>query len=104
MFVADPVLVLAMVATSAVAALVLPPHGTVPVNVGAGWGLTWIPKTIPLVMWPAVGVVSYLATLLPVASGQLSVRSQVGLTIALGLMLLTQTGSVLLAISRRGRR
>lgn len=104
MFVADPLLVLAMVAMSAFAALVLPPNGMVPVNVGAGFGLTWIHKVIPLVMWPAVGVVSYLVTLLSVAAGRLSVRSQVGLTIALGLMLLTETGSVFIAINRRGRR
>jgi hypothetical protein len=101
MFVADLVLVLLMVGTSAVAALALPPNGMLPVNLGAG--LSWMPKSIGLAVWPGIGVVSYLGTRLSAAFGRLSVQSQVGLTIALALMLSVQTGSILIALNRRGR-
>ena len=102
MFVADLVLVLVMVATSASAALVLPPDGMLPVDLGAGPGLSWMPKSVALVLWPAIGVVAYLATRPWTGVGRLDVRSQVGLTVALALMLLVQIGSVLVAINRRG--
>lgn len=103
MFVADVLLVVVMVAASAFAALALPPNGMLPLDVGAGPGLSWMPKSVALVLWPALGVVTYLGTRVAGALGQLSFRSQVGVTIALALMLLVQTGSILVAIARRGR-
>lgn len=103
MSVANLLLVLAMVGASAVGALALPPDGQLPVNVVAGHRLSWMPKAIALVLWPAMGVISYLTTGLSAAWGPVSTRSRIGLTIALGLMLLVQTGSLLLALKRRGR-
>jgi hypothetical protein len=103
MFVVDLVLVLAMVSASAVGALALPPNGMLPMDVGAGSGLSWMPKTVALVLWPALGVVSYLVIRLSDAFGQMGPKSQVGLTIALALMLMAQTGSILVAVNRRGR-
>ena len=103
MLVADLLLVVAMLGASAFAALALPPNGMLPVDLGLDSGLSWIPKTIGLVLWPALGVVSYLVTRLASAFGQMGPRALVGLTVALALMLLAQTGSILVAISRRGR-
>lgn len=103
MFVTDLVLVLAMVSASAFGGLALPPNGMLPVDLGVGSGLSWIPKLVGLVLWPALGVVSYLVARLAAAFGQLSPKSQAGVTLALGLMLLAQTGSILVAINRRGR-
>ena len=103
MAVANLLLVLAMVGTSAFGALALPPDGQLPINFAAGPRLNWMPKAIVLVLWPAMGVVSYLTTGLSAALGAMSARSRIGLTIALGLMLLVQAGSLLLALKRRGR-
>ena len=103
MFIADLLLVLAMVSASSIGALALPPNGMLPVDLGLGSGLSWMPKAIALVLWPGLGLVSYVVARLAAAFGQLSPKSQVGLTIALALMLLVQTGSILVAISRRGR-
>lgn len=103
MVVADVVLVVVMVGASAFGALALPPNGMLPVDLGAGSGLRWLPKTIALVLWPALGVASYLVSRLAVAAGLASLRSQTGLTIALALMLVAQAGSILVAIIRQGR-
>lgn len=103
MSVANLLLVLAMVAMSAFGGLALPPDGQLPINLAAGPRLSWMPKVIVLVLWPAMGVASYLTTGLSAALGPVSARSRIGLTIALGLMLLVQTGSLLVALKRRGR-
>jgi hypothetical protein len=103
MFVADLVLVVAMVSASAFGALALPPNGMLPVDLGVGSGLSWMPKGIGLVLWPALGVGSYFLFRLAGAFGQMGPKSLVGLTIALALMLLAQSGSILVAINRRGR-
>lgn len=103
MSVANLLLVLAMVGMSAFGGLALPPDGELPINLGAGPRLSWMPKAIVLVLWPAMGVASYLSTRPWAAFGPLRTRSQVGLAIALGLMLLVQTVSLLVALKRRGR-
>ena len=103
MFVASLVIVVAMVAASGVAALVLPPHGMLPMDLGPGSGLRWLPKEVALVLWPALGVVSYLVARLSAALGEMRSGSEVGLTIALLVLLLAQGGSILVAINRGGR-
>jgi hypothetical protein len=103
MFVADLVVVLAMVAASTVGALALPPDGMVPVDLVPGAGVQWLPKSIGLAVWPAVGVTAYLAVQVSLDTGRPTGHPRVALTVALALLLLVQTVAILVAVSRRGR-
>jgi hypothetical protein len=103
MLIADVALVVAMLAASFYGAVALPTDGMVPVDLGAGTSLHWMPKRIGLVLWPAIGVVAY--ALVGVAAGpRLDAGSRtVGLTVALGLILAAQLGSIAIAVRRSGR-
>lgn len=93
----DGLLVVAMVCVSGAAALRLPADARVPVHFGRSSPHTAVPKTPGLVLWVAIGVVTYLAAgvLGHPATAQLAER--LGLTLALVTILVTQAVAVGLA-------
>lgn len=106
--IADLALVVAMLSVAGYGALVLPPDGMVPVDVGPaplrglGPGIYWMPKAVVLVAWPAVGVLAVLLVAVPL-NGLGGSGARVGLTVALALLLLAETAAVSVAVRRGGR-
>ena len=98
--VVDAVLVVAMVCLSWWGALRLPPDARVPVHFGPWSPHTAVPKTPGLVLWVAVGVVTYLAAGVLVFRRTATVAAQLGLTVALATILMTQAVAVALAVAR----
>jgi hypothetical protein len=101
--IADVLLVVAMLGASVYGAVALPPNGMVPVDVGPGSALNWLPKRVGLVLWPAIGVVAYFSVGFVAVGRQTSAAPRVGLTIALALILAAHLGSVVFAVCRSGR-
>lgn len=103
----DGVLLLAMIGVSLYGNAVLPPGARVPVHFGPTGYNRWVPRTTGLVMWPAIAAIVY-AILLVTAHGQQATGGPgpaLGLSIAIGVMLVTQVGALSVARgrSRRGR-
>jgi hypothetical protein len=101
--VVDAVLVVAMVCLSGWGALRLPPDARIPVHFGALSRHTSVPKAPGLVMWVAVGVVTYLAAGVLASPHAGDVTARLGLTLALGTILVTQAVAVGLAVTRNRR-
>lgn len=101
--VVDPLLVVAMVCLSGAAALRLPADARVPVHFGPWSHLTAVPKAPGLVLWVAVGVVTYLAAGLG-HHRTADVAQRLGVTVALAIILVAQAVAVGLAIARSRRR
>ena len=103
MLLVEVALVVAMLGVSGFGALTLPLDAQVPVDFVPGAPSNWVPKTIGLVLWPAVGVIVYfLAGLVGVAHE--SAHAQAGITLLLALVLLAQTVAVSLAVGHARRR
>jgi amino acid transporter len=100
--VVDAVLVVAMVGLSGYGALRLPPDAQVPVHFGPWSSHTAVPKTPGLVLWVAVGLVTYLAAGILGARGA-DASARAGLTLALATILVTQAVAVGLAVAHSRR-
>ena len=109
MVVADLALVVAMLVVAGCGALALPPDGMVPLDFGPaprrglGPGIYWLPKTVGLVAWPAIGVLAFFLLAVVPSAGLGSSQARVGLTVALALVLLAETVAVSVAVRRGGR-
>ena len=101
--VVDAVLVVVMVCLSGWGALRLPPDARIPIHFGALSWHTSVPKAPGLVLWVAVGLVTYLAGGVLTSPHAGDVTARFGLTIALGTILLTQAVAVGLAVARNRR-
>lgn len=99
----DALLVVAMVCVSGWAALRLPADARVPVHFGRWSPHTAVPKTPGLVLWVAIGVVTYLAADVLGHPRTAALAERVGLTIALATILGTQAVAVGLAAVRSRR-
>jgi hypothetical protein len=99
----DAVLVVAMVCLSGYAGLRLPSHARVPVHFGSMSWHTSVPKTPGLVLWVAVGVVTWLTAGLLGSPGAADGTARVGLTLALATILVAQVVAVGLALTRSRR-
>jgi len=101
----DGVLLLAMIGVSLYGVTALPPGARMPMHFGTGGYNRWVSRNVGLTMWPAGGVVIYV--ILIVTSRDHGTHSGsgpvVGLTVALGVILVTEIGAVAVALSR-GRR
>jgi hypothetical protein len=98
----DAVLVVAMVCLSGWGGVRLPPDARVPVHFGRWSRSTAVPKTPGLVVWAAVGVVTWLGGVLGAArTGGPTARA--ALTLALATILVTQGVAVALAVTRSRR-
>jgi hypothetical protein len=93
----DALLVVAMVCVSGWAALQLPADARVPVHFGRWSPHTAVPKTQGLVLWVAIGVVTYLAAGVLGHPGRAQLAERLGLTVALATILVTQAVAVGLA-------
>jgi hypothetical protein len=96
----DAALVVAMICLSGYGAVRLPPDARVPVHFGSGSWETSVPKTPGLVLWAAVGVVTWLVAGGPRPAAALTTAARLGLTVALTAVLCAQAVAVALAVTR----
>lgn len=96
-------LLLAIIAASLYGAATLPPGARVPVHFGPGGYNRWLPKQAGLALWPALGVIVYLIILATDHDQGIHGSPATGLTVALGVILVTQIGALAVALTR-GRR
>lgn len=104
-FIADSVLLLAIVAVSLYGAAVLPPAAQWPLHLGPGGFGNWVPRNVGLLMGPAIAMVIY-ATLAVTARSQQAAGGSglpAGFTAALAIMVPNQIGALRAALSRSGR-
>ena len=76
-----------------------------PVHFGPAGYNRWVPKTIGLVIWPALAVVVYAIIAVTVRDHKThgSLGPAAGLSIALGVMLIAQIGALAVARTRDRR-
>jgi hypothetical protein len=103
MLFAETVLVVTMLGVSGFGALALPADAEVPVDFIPGAVSNWAPKTVGLVLWPAVGVIVYFISCV-VPDAHDGADAQAGVTLALALVLLVQAVAVCLAVGHARRR
>jgi hypothetical protein len=98
-------LLLAMICVSLYGAVTLPPGAQLPVHFGLGGYNRWVPKNTGLLLWPALGAVVYTIIVVTVREHQThgGPGPTVGLSIALGVMLITQIGALTAALTRNRR-
>jgi hypothetical protein len=98
----DGVLVLAMIGVSLYGAAVLPPGARMPVHFGPVGYNQWVPRSVGLIMWPAGGVIVSVIIAVTVRHHQThgDLGPVVGLSIALGIILVTQIGALAVALGR----
>ena len=98
-------LLLAMVCVSLYGLTALPPGARMPVHLGPGGYNNWIPRNVGLAVYPGIGVVLYVIIIVNVRDHGTrgGLGPVVGLSIALGVILLAQIGALAVAVSR-GRR
>jgi hypothetical protein len=89
----------AIICVSLYGAVTLPAGAQIPVH-GAGGYNRWLPKSIGLAFWPALGVVVYVIILVTAHSPQVHGSPAVGLSVALVVMLVAQVGALARARSR----
>jgi hypothetical protein len=99
-------LLLAMICVSLYGAATLPPGAQMPVHFGPGGYNRWVPKNTGLVLHPAFGVVVFAIITVTVRDHQThgDLGPAVGVSIALGLILITQVGALTVARSRNPRQ
>jgi hypothetical protein len=90
---------LAIICVSLYGAVTLPPGAQIPVH-GAGGYNRWLSKSVGLAFWPALGVVVFAIALVTSQTGQVHGSPSVGLSIALGVMLVAEIGALARARSR----
>jgi hypothetical protein len=98
-------LLLAMISVSLYGAAALPPGAQVPVHFGPGGYNRWVPKNTGLVLHPAFGAVVYAIVVVTVRDHQThgGLGPAAGLSIALGVILITQIGALTVALGRSRR-
>jgi len=98
-------LLLGMLCVSLYGAVALPPGARLPVHFGPAGYNRWVPKSTGLVMWPVLGVVVYAIIVVTVRDHQThgGLGPTAGLSIALGVMLITQIGALTVALGRSPR-
>jgi hypothetical protein len=94
------VLLLVIVGVSLYGAVTLPPGAQVPVHFARGGYNRWLPKKAGLAIWPGIGAVAYGIILVTGHDKGIHGSPDVGLTIALGVILATQIGALVVALSR----
>jgi hypothetical protein len=99
MLIVGGTLELAIICASLCGAVILPPGAQIPVHGAAGYN-RWLPKSIGLAFWPVLGVVVYVIILVTSHSPNVHGSPAVGLSVALGVMLVAQVGA--LARARKG--
>jgi hypothetical protein len=99
----DAVLVVVMVGVSGWGAVRLPPDARVPVHFGPASATTAVPKTTGLVLWAAVGVVTYFLAGVLAGAHRADLAARFGLTAALATILVAQTVAVAVAAGRSRR-
>jgi hypothetical protein len=97
----DGVLELAMVCVSLYGATALPPGARMPIHFGPAGYNQWVPKKVGLVLWPGLGVVISVIIVVSVRDHNThgSLGPVAGLSIALGIMLVTQIGALVVALN-----
>jgi hypothetical protein len=90
---------LAIICVSVYGAITLPAGAQIPVHGAAGYN-RWLPKSAGLAFWPALGVVAYVIILVTSHSRDVHGSPTVGLSVALGVMLVAQVSAVARARSR----
>jgi hypothetical protein len=101
MLIIGGVLELAVICVSLYGAVTLPPRAQIPVH-GAGGYNRWLPKSIGLAFWPVLGLAVFVIILVTAHSPQVHGSPAVGLSVALGVMLVAQIGALARARSRSG--
>jgi hypothetical protein len=98
-------LLLAMICVSLYGAAALPPGAQMPVHFGPAGYNRWVPKNTGLVLYPALGVVAYAIIVVTVRDHQThgGLGPAVGLSVALGIMLVAQVGALTVALTRNRR-
>jgi hypothetical protein len=93
------VLLCAIIGVSLYGAATLPPGAQVPIHFGPGGYNRWLPKKAGLALWPALAVVVYVVV---VVTGDKGIHGSpaTGLTIGLGVILVTQIGALAAAVGR----
>jgi hypothetical protein len=99
------VLELAIICVSLYGAATLPPGAQVPVHFGPAGYNRWVTKNVGLTIWPVIGAVVLVIIASTVHSGQThgGPGAVIGLGIALGLILATEIGALMVATGRKGR-
>jgi hypothetical protein len=102
----ESLLLLGMITVSLYAARILPHDAQVPVHFGPGYYNNWMPRNVGLVLHPALGAVVYVIFVVTAFHARADGTSgpTIGLTLALVVMLLVQTGAIRIALTRSGRR
>jgi hypothetical protein len=96
---------LAIICVSLYGATALPAGARVPIHFGPGGYNQWLPKNAGLALWPALGAVVFVIIVVATDNHQThgGTGPAVGLSIALGVMLVTQIGALTVARSQSGR-
>ncbi len=103
--IAASVLLVAIVSLSLYGASVLPEDAELPMHFGLGGYTSWRPRTVVLWTWPAISAVLYVLAVAGSRSGQAGGLSfPLGMTIAIGVLLINQAGALRAALRRGGRR
>jgi len=84
---------LAVICVSLYGAVTLPPGARIPIHGAAGYN-RWLPKSIGLAFWPVLGVVIYLIILVTGHSPDVHGSPDVGLSVALGVILAAEIGAL----------
>ena len=98
-------LLLAMICVSLYGAAVLPPGAQIPSHFGPSGYNRWVSKNTGLFLHPAVGAVVYAIIVVNVREHQAhgGLGATAGLSIALGVMLISEIGALAAAIGRSRR-
>jgi hypothetical protein len=99
MLIIGGVLEFAIICVSLYGAATLPAGAQIPVHGAAGYN-RWLPKSVGLAFWPVLGVVAFLIILATRHSSQVHGSPTVGLSVALGVMLVAEISALARA---RGR-
>jgi hypothetical protein len=98
-------LLLAMICVSLYGAAALPPGAQLPVHFGPAGYNRWVPKSMGLVIHPALGAVVFVIIVVTVRDHQTrgGLSPAAGLGIALGVLLIAQIGALAVALTRSRR-
>jgi hypothetical protein len=84
---------LAIICVSLYGAVTLPSGAQIPVHGAAGYN-RWLPKSVGLAFWPVLGVVVLTIILVTGHSREVHGSPTVGLSVALGVMLVAEIGAL----------
>jgi hypothetical protein len=99
----DGAALLAMIGVSLYGRVSLPAGAQMPVHFGPGGYNRWVSKGVGLTLWPAIGVLIYVIMIATSRGPGTHGSPATGLTIVLGVILVTQIGALAVALRRSGR-